>query len=155
MEMNVQIDGYIEEMLERMKNALKRLNYKLSYEQRSPEEIWLKFTSPAGSTLTTTITVKREKKENIREMILNFAYVVLPRLGEGYYPINKDYSVTFTLPSTRTSIKIMFGEDADTVTILVGAFRQEPLSAAEIDARDVFDTLIDIVELLKLATKEV
>jgi hypothetical protein len=150
----MKVEGYIVDLLEKMKEALKRVKYNLSYEQRS-EEIWLKFTSPAGSTLTTAITVKQEKKENIREMILNFAYVVLPRLGEGYYPVNKKYSITFTLPSTRTSIKIVFGEDADTVTIIVGAFRQEPLSATEIDARDVFDTLIDIIELLKLATKEV
>jgi len=160
--MSNRLDGYIEGLIGKMKEALRKVNYGLEYKvtlERSIGQewlqIWFTFIAPSGSTLTTTMIVSREKKENIRNLILNFMYVALPRLGEGYYSMNKEYSTTFRLPKTGKEIKVMFDDSSDKVTILVSGFREEPLSSAEIDVHDVFDALIDIVELIKLAIKEV
>jgi len=166
------LDIYIQELIERMKHALRRVQYDLDYKvtlEHTPErriglfrkphrewlELWFTFTAPTGSTLTTTMIVSDKKKENIRGLILNFMYVILPRLGEGYYSMNKEYSITFRLPNTQKQIKIMFDDNADKLTILVGGFQEEPISLAEISVYDVFDVLIDIVELIKLVVKEV
>ena len=148
-------EDYIKKIVEQMKLALEKIGYKLIYEvkpERDPQSIWLRFVFPSGSTLGTVVRLDEDMQENIRKLIIDFSYSVLQRHFDWSYTINEKSRIYVIIPERQSKVVIQLGIENLTIHVETPSFVSP---CQEIPTEDVFDVLIDLFELIKLATETI
>jgi hypothetical protein len=143
--------------LKSMDKALRRVNQSVTWRfHKSAEnytirhEVWLTFKHPSGSQTTTTNTLYKSTKENLRNLLLDFCYIVKSALpANNCYTRNEEGYMVITFTNPYTEIYVFFN---DCQNLFVCIRNDTTNSDFEVKAEDIFDAIVNLLLLVKEAS---